>query len=65
MGGVGAPIATRYWRGTRHPFLINLYNSKNIGGGGHVRPPAPCSAVPAIEGNLSHRLTDLEFADVV
>ena len=31
---LGAPIVTQYWGGTRHFFLLILYNFKNIGGGG-------------------------------
>ena len=39
-GGGGAPLMTQHWGGgTRHFFLLILYNFKNIGGG-HV-PPAP------------------------
>ena len=33
---------TQYLGGTRHFFLLTLYNFKNIGGGGQV-PPAPRS----------------------
>ena len=29
---------TRYWGGTRHLFLLTLYDSKNIGGGGPTLP---------------------------
>ena len=43
----GAQLVTQYW-GTRHFFLLNLYNFKNIGG--HVPPlpppPPPYSAIP-------------------
>ena len=45
----GAPLVTRYWRGgegTRHLFLLTLYNSKNIRGARAPRPP--CSAVPEL-----------------
>ena len=46
-GGGGAPLVTRYWGGTRHFFLLTLYNFKNIGG--HVPPgPTPRSAVPEL-----------------
>ena len=49
-GGGGVLISTRYCRGTRHPFLLNLYNSKNNGGGGSTcAPRPPCTAVPTIE----------------
>ena len=40
-GGGGAPILTQYWRGTKHLFLLILYNFKNIGGGGGHVPPGP------------------------
>ena len=38
----GAPLVTQYWGegGTRHFFLLILYNFKNIEGG-HVPPPPP------------------------
>ena len=39
-GGGRAPLVPQYWGGgTRHFFLLTLYNFKNIGG--HVSPPAP------------------------
>ena len=37
-GGGGAPLMTQYWGGTRHFFLLNLYNFQNIGGGGTCPP---------------------------
>ena len=49
VGGGGAPLVTRYWEGggggTRHLFLLTLYNSKNIGVA-YALPPllrGPCS----------------------
>ena len=42
----GAQLVTRYWGGTRHFFLLTLYNFKNIGGGGGGHMPPSCSAVP-------------------
>ena len=49
----GARLVTQYWGGTKHFFLLILYNFKNIGG--HVPPflpthppPTPYSAVPAL-----------------
>ena len=36
LGGGGKPLVTQYWGGTRHFFLLILYNFKNIGGGGHA-----------------------------
>ena len=44
MGRGGAPLVTQYWGGTRHFFLLILYNFKSIGG--NVPPGPPCSAVP-------------------
>ena len=38
-GGGGASLVTQYWGGTRHFFLLILYNFKNIGW--HVPPPPP------------------------
>ena len=47
-GGGGGPLVTQYWGGTKHFYLLILYNFKNIGG--HVPPvptPSPLySAVP-------------------
>ena len=39
---------TQYWGGggTKHFFLLTLYNFKTIGRGGHVPPLPPYSAVP-------------------
>ena len=41
----GAPLVTRYWGGgvggTKHFFLLILYNFRNIGGGGARAPPPP------------------------
>ena len=42
----GAPLVTRYWKGTRLPFLLNLYISENIGG--HVPPPPPHPALRSL-----------------
>ena len=36
--GGGAPLVTQFGRGTRHFFLVNLYNFQNIGGGGGATP---------------------------
>ena len=36
---------TQYWGGTRHFFLLTLYNFKNIRGG-HVPPPPPPPPTP-------------------
>ena len=45
-GGGGGTLSNLILGGTRHFFLLTLYNFKNIGV--HVPPPAlPCSAVPA------------------
>ena len=48
--GGGAPLVTQYWGGTKHFFLLILYNFRNIWGGGTCPPgpPSPYSAVPAI-----------------
>ena len=50
----GTPLVTQYWGGgdTRHFFLLNLYNFKNIEGG-HVPPLPPYSAVPVHAVNTS------------
>ena len=46
-GGGGAPLVTQYWGGgTKHFYLLNLYNFKNIGGHVPPLPPPPYSAVP-------------------
>ena len=44
-GGGGTISDSILGGGTRHFFLLNLYNFKNIGGGAHAHP-APYSAVP-------------------
>ena len=38
-GGGGSPLVTQYWEGTKHFFLLILYNLKNIEGGGGARAP--------------------------
>ena len=38
---------TQYWGGTRHFFLLNLYNFKNIGGA--RAPPAPNPPPPLLQ----------------
>ena len=43
-GGGEAPIVTQYWGGTRHFFLLTLYNFKNIGGA--RAPPSPPPPAP-------------------
>ena len=50
--GRGAPLVTQYWGGTRHFFLLNLNNFKNIGGRGTCSPypPPPYSVVPDRDG---------------
>ena len=40
MGG-GGTISDSILGGTRHFFLLNLYNFKNIGGGARATPPCP------------------------
>ena len=40
-----APLVTQCWGGTRHFFLLILYNFKNIGGGGEGHMP-PCPPTP-------------------
>ena len=44
-GGWGAPVVTKCLGGggggTRHFFFLNLYNFKNIGGGGMCPPCTP------------------------
>ena len=54
---LGGPLVNQYWGGggTKHFFLLNLYNFKNIGGG-HVSPcppPPPYSAVPRMNFEIS------------
>ena len=49
--GGGAPLAARYWGNTVHFFLLNLYNSKTIGG--NTCPPPPCSAVPDVDVDMA------------
>ena len=59
----GALLVPQYWggrRGTRHFFLLTLYNFKNIGG--HVPPLLPYSAVPvAFVVDLSTYLVHFYF----
>ena len=50
MGG-GGTISDSILGGTRHFFLLNLYNFKNIGGGGAGASP-PYSAVPVVTSSL-------------
>ena len=49
LGGGGGTISDSIlggW-GIRHFFLLNLYNFKNIGGGGTYPPALPYSAFPS------------------
>ena len=48
LGGGGTVGDSIWGRGTRHFFLLTLYNSENIGGN---VPPPPCSAVPVCMGS--------------
>ena len=51
--GGGALLVTQYWGGTRHFFLLNLYNFQNIGGGGRARAPllrGPCGSFTQLTG---------------
>ena len=41
-----APLATQYWGGTRHFFLLILYNFKNMGGGGGRARALPAPLTP-------------------
>ena len=51
---------TEYWGGgTRHFFLLTLYNFKNMGGAGgrgHVHPLPPYSAVPVFLTKLASQI---------
>ena len=51
-GGEGAPLVTQYWGGTRHFFLLILYNFKNIWGGTRA-PPAPLLHSPCFQGRAA------------
>ena len=42
-GGGEAPLVPQYWGGTRHFFLLTLYNFRNIGRARAPQPPTPRS----------------------
>ena len=44
-----APLLSQYWGGTKHFFLLILYNFRNIGGHVPPCPPPPYSAVPVFD----------------
>ena len=59
LGGAGgAPLVTQYWGDTRHFFLLNLSNLKNIGGGGGRFPPPPSPAARSLDLTLKKLLCD-------
>ena len=66
--GGGAPLVSQYWGGgggTRHLFLLTLYNYKNIGGGGHVSPGPPCGSHQCDTGvNFPFRKRSLLFVTI-
>ena len=49
---------TQYWGGTKHFFLLILYNFKNIGGGGEAAPPTPRSLLLLSQQSRTTLLSD-------
>ena len=63
-GGGGAPLVPQYWGGgTRHFFLLTLFNFKNIGGGGTCPPATSTPRSPSwpISLHCSRVLTALSL----